>query len=198
MRRRILLFLATIALFQCKAAPDQRDHQSEWRDVLRHKKAAVSAQATPQVRQVYADALSAFVRRHPGHSRAREVYQRIQLEFASDLSSLGRYQDAIRVYKAVLTSDPRNEDARHGLNAALDRLAVTHEKLLAIEVGMSQKDVAHLLGRPIPGWTVTNDRPAATIEAWYYRTTDGGVAAIYFREGQVFAAEEKSQARVNL
>jgi hypothetical protein len=197
-RRRIAFSLVILGLIGCGAAPDQRDHQSEWRDVLRHKKAAIAAEATPQVKQMYADALSAFVRRHPGHNRAREVYQRIQLEFASELASFGRYRDAIRVYRAVLSADARNEEARRGLASAFDRLAVTHQKLLAIEVGMSQRDVAHLLGRPVPGWTVTNDRPAATIEAWYYRTADNGVAAIYFREGRVFAAEEKSQARVNL
>ena len=147
---------------------------------------------------MYADALSGFLRRHPGHNRAREVYERVQLEFASDLSKLGRYQDAIRFYRAVLTSDPKNEEAKRGLNVALDRLAVSREKLLTIEVGMSKKAVAHILGQPIPGWTVTNDRPAATIDAWYYRTTDGGIAAVYFREGQVFAAEQRSQARIGL
>ncbi len=197
MRRHIILFVAVFVLLRCGATPDQPGHQSEWRDVLRHKKVA-STQPTPRARQVYADALSSFVRRHPGHSRAREVYDRIQLEFANDLSALGRYQDAIRFYRAVLVSDPRNDSARRGLDVALDRLAVTHEKLVGIEVGMSQKDVAHILGKPIPGWTVKTDRPSATNEAWYYRTTDGGVAAIYFREGRVFAAEEKSQARVSL
>ena len=197
MRRHIILFVAIFLLSRCTAAPDQPDHQAEWRDVLRHKKFA-STQPTPHARQVYADALSAFVRRHPGHSRAREVYDRIQLEFANDLSAFGRYQDAIRFYRAVLISDPRNESARRGLDVALERLAVTHDKLVAIEVGMSQKDVAHILGKPVPGWSVKTDRPSATNEAWYYRTTDGGVAAIYFREGRVFAAEEKSQARVSL
>ena len=197
MRPWVVLSIIALVLLRCAATPDQPDHQSEWRDVLRHKKVAVT-QPTPHARQVYADALSAFVRRHPGHSRAREVFDRIQLEFANDLSALGRYQDAIRFYRAVLVSDPRNESARRGLEGALDRLAVTHEKLVGIEVGMSQKDVAHLLGKPIPGWTVTTDRPSTTNEAWYYRTTDGGVAAIYFREGRVFAAEEKSQARVSL
>ncbi len=182
----------------CGIAPDNPDHQAEWRDVLRHKKAAVSPQATPQAKQVYADALSAFVRKHPGHSRARQVYERIQLEFANELAALGRYQDSIRFYRAVLTSDPENSEARHGMQAAVDRLAVTHEKLLAIEIGMTKKQVAHLLGKPIPGWTVTNERPSATIDAWYYRTTGGGLAAVYFRDGEVFAAEEKSQARVGL
>ena len=182
----------------CGATPDQPDHQAEWRDVLRHKKAAVAPQASPSARQVYADALSAFVRKHPGHSRAREVYQRIQLEFASELASLGRYQDAIRFYRAVLARDPLNDEARRGINAAIDRLAVTHEKLLTIEVGMSQKQVARILGKPIPGWVVRNERPSATIEAWYYRTSGGGLAAIYFRDGEAFAAEEKSQSRAGL
>ncbi|HEY3055556.1 MAG TPA: hypothetical protein VGK31_06460 [Thermoanaerobaculia bacterium] len=196
--RRLIVLAVAILLMRCGAAPAEPDHQAEWRDVLRQKKAAVSPHATPHARQIYADALSAFVRKHPGHSRAREVYQRIQLEFAQELSSFGRYQDSIRIYRAVLTNDPRNEEARRGLAVAMDRLAVTHQKLLGIEIGMSKKDVAHLLGKPIPGWTVTNERPSATVEAWYYRTTDGSLAAIYFRDGEVFAAEEKSQARVGL
>lgn len=198
MRRSLAVVIAAIVLAACNAAPDQPDHRAEWRDVLRHKKAATSPQAPTHARQAYADALGSFVRRHPGHSRAREVYRRIQLEFASDLAAIGRYQDAIRVYRAVLVNDPQNEEARRGLNAAADRLAVTRDKLLAVELGMSQKDVARILGKPIPGWSAKNKRPSATIEAWYYRTTDGGVAAIYFREGRVFAAEEKSDARVNL
>jgi hypothetical protein len=197
-RRSIAVSIAFLALAGCGVAPDQPDHRAEWRDVLQHKKAAVAPSATPHARQVYADALSAFVQRHPGHSRAREVYLRIQLQFANELASLGRYQDSIRFYRAVLTSDSKNEDARRGLAAAVDRLAVTHDKLLAVEVGMSQRDVARLLGKPIPGWTITNERSSATIEAWYYRTSGGGVAAVYFRDGEVFAADEKSQARVGL
>lgn len=198
MRAHIVLLVIATAVAGCTGAGDQLDHQAEWRDVLRHKKAAIANAANPHLRQVYADALSAFVRKHPAHSRAREVYETIQLEFANELSSLGRYQDAIRFYRAVLISDPKSDEAKRGLEHAIDRLAVSHEKLLAIEVGMSQHQVAQLLGKPIPGWTVTNDRPSATFEAWYYRTTGGGVAAIYFREGQVFGAEEKSQARVSL
>ncbi len=190
--------MASLLVVHCGAVPDQADHQSEWRNVLEHKKAAVGPEATPRERQAYADALSAFVRKHPRHSRARDVFERIQLEFARDLASLGRYQDSIRFYRAVLHSDPANAEARKGLGEALDRLAVSHEKLLAVELGMSKKEVAGILGKPVPGWTAKHARRTATIEAWYYRTTDGGLAAIYFRDGAVFAAEEKSQARVAL
>ena len=198
MRPILVLAVTSLLVIHCGAAPDQPDHQAEWRDVLRHKKSAVAPQATTAARQMYADALSAFVHKHPGHSRAREVYERIQLEFATELASLGRYQDSIRFYRAVLASNPASAEAKNGLNAAIDRLAVTRQKLEQIEVGMSQKQVARVLGKPVPGWVVSHDRPAATIEAWYYRTSGGGLAAIYFRDGEVFAAEEKSQARAGL
>ena len=198
MRPILGLAIASLIVVHCGAAPDQPDHQAEWREVLQHKKAAVGPQATVTARQMYADALGAFVRKHPGHSRAREVYETIQLEFANELFALGRYQDAVRFYRAVLSSDPRNATARQGLTTAIDRLAVTHEKLLRIEVGMSEKQVARILGKPVPGWVVTNERPSATITAWYYRTTGGALAAIYFRDGDVFAAEEKSQSRAGL
>jgi hypothetical protein len=123
------------------------------------------------------------------------VWQRIQLEFADDLAALGRYRDAIRFYRAILDHDPVNEPARRGLEAAADRLEITRAKLLTLEKGMSKREVASLLGKPIPGWTQRNARRESTIEAWYYRTREGAVAAVYFRDGRVFAAEENSSAQ---
>ena len=162
--------------------------------MLQQKKAAATPAATPNERQRYADSVRAFVEKHPNHGRARHVWQRIQIEFANDLSAMGRYQDAIRFYRAVLAHDPLNEEARRGFNAAAARLAVTREKLLALEKGMSHHQVASILGKPIPGWTATKQRPGATLEAWYYRMQGGGLAAVYFRNGKVLAAEESSNA----
>lgn len=172
------------------------DNSSEWLQVLGHKQAAQAPHASAQARQMYADSLGAFVRNHPAHSRAREVYQYIQLDFARELASLGRYQDSIRIYRAVLAHDPRNVPALRGLGDAVDHLAVSHEKLLTLQKGMSQRQVAGLLGEPVPGWQVRNDRPDSTIESWYYRRTGGGIAGVYFRDGALFAAEENSQAKV--
>src|SRR5687768_14213402 len=86
---------AGLALLAAAASPSgpPPDDQTEWRDVLGHKPAAVAADASPDHNQVYADSVRAFVQRHPNHSRAREVWQRLQLEFADDLSGAGRYQD---------------------------------------------------------------------------------------------------------
>lgn len=198
MRPAALFPILALLLLQCSGSPAQNDHQSEWRDVLRQKKVAESPAASVREKQLYADSLSAFLRRHPEHGRAREVYQRIQLEFANDLASIGRHQDAIRFYRAVLNADPRNEEARRGLAESVDKLAVSRVKLLSIEVGMSRGDVARVLGKPIPGWVVRNDRDGTDYEAWYYRTTTGGVAAVHFRDGEVFAAEEKSDSRAGV
>ena len=39
-------------------------------------------------------------------------------------------------------------------------------------------------------------RAGTTFEAWYYRTRTGEVAGVYFRDGEVIAAEESSNARL--
>lgn len=183
-----------LLLAACVERDAQPDHQAEWRDVLRHKKAAVARGATPEDKQRYADSVRAFLQKHPNHSRAREVWQRIQIEFADDLAALGRYQDAIRFYRAVLAFDPKNDDARRGLDVAMSRLAVTREQLLQLEKGMSHREVASILGKPVPGWSAKKDRPGAKMEAWYYRMQGGGLAAVYFRNGKVLAAETAAHA----
>jgi len=195
---RVSPFL-TASLVLCLAACGGQqpvDHQAEWRDVLRHKEAAVAPDASPDQKQVYADSVRAFVVKHPTHGRAAEVWQRLQLEFADDLAEAGRYQDAIRIYRAVLTRHPENDHARGRLAVAAARLAIGREGLLALRKGMSHRQVATLLGKPIPGWTVKNERAGTTFEAWYYRTRTGSLAGVYFREGIVFAAEETSNERL--
>jgi hypothetical protein len=195
MTRSLAAALAALLLAACGAGSDGADN-SEWLHVLHSKKAAVAPNATPHEKQIYADTLAAFVQRHPTHNRGREVYQHIQLDFARELASLGRYQDAIRFYRAILTHDPQHAAALDGLRDAVEHLAVSRQKLLALEKGMSQHDVAKILGKPIPGWKVRTERRDSVIESWYYRTNDGRVAGVYFRDGELFAAEENSQARL--
>jgi hypothetical protein len=189
-----LALLAIVLQFAC--SNDQVDPQGDWLHVLNRKKAAVASDATPQARQVYADTLRAFVAKHPTHSRARDVYHRVQIEFARELAVHGRYADAVVFYRAVLADDPRNKNAMKGLADAADRMAVSRRKLLALEKGMSQSDVARVLGKPMPGWKVKNRHRGAVLESWYYRTTDGGLAGVYFRDGELLAAEEKSEAKL--
>jgi len=198
MRRGLIIILICAGALGCADRADEPDHQSEWRDILTRKKAAVARQASADARQVYADSVAAFVRRNPDHGRARDVYHRIQLEFADDLAAIGRHQDAVRFYQAVLAHAPDNDAARQKLASSLERLAVSREKLLLLDKGMTHREVSRILGKPVPGWTVRNDRRGTVLEAWYYRTTSGGLAGIYFREGRVFAAEENSHARIGL
>lgn len=198
MRSSLAVALLVSLFTACSGSPDPASsHQSEWLNVLGRKKAAGAPQATVSQKQAYADALGAFVGKHPTHDRAREVYHRIQLDFAQELSSLGRYQDSIRFYRAVLAAQPKNATALKGLSDALDHLAISREKLAALERGMTRKQVASLLGKPMPGWKLHTQRRESEIESWYYRKTDGGIAGVYFRDGAVFAADENAQARIS-
>jgi hypothetical protein len=192
----LVAVLCAVAAAGCRDNVAEPDHQAEWHDVLERKKAAVAPNAEPHHKQVYADSVRAFVQKHPNHGRAREVWHRMQIEFADDLAAVGRYQDAIRFYRGVLVHDPNDQNARRGLAAAMDRLIVTREKLLMLHKGMREREVAAVLGKPIPGWTITRERSGARIEAWYYRMRGGALAAVYFRNGVVFAAEETSHERL--
>jgi tetratricopeptide (TPR) repeat protein len=192
----LLAAFSLLLILACGDRSVQQDHQAEWANVLRHKQAAAAVGATAQDRQQYADAVRAFMEKYPDHSRGREVWHRLQLEFANDLAAVGRHQDAIRFYRAVLVQDPANREASRGLAGAVDRLAVSREKLLELGKGMGHREVASILGRPMPGWTTVRKRPEAKFEAWYYRTREGGVAGVYFRDGKVFAAEETSHAKL--
>lgn len=195
-RLRSVALCGALAISACGVGGEP-DHQAEWQRVMQQKAAAASPSATQHEKQVYADSLAAFVHKHPDHGHARQVYRKIQLEFADELSTLGRYSEAIRFYRSVLEHDPANQQANDGLRNALGHMTVTREKLLALEVGMSQREVAHILGKPLPGWTARNDRGDAEAEAWYYRTSGGGVAGVYFRDGKLLAAEENSQRKTS-
>jgi hypothetical protein len=187
--------LAAALAIACGGSPaGQADH--EWRNVLRQREAAEVRDAPAAQKQVYADSLRAFVQKHPDHGHARALWQRIQLEFAGDLAAAGRPHDAIRFYRAVLAHDPANDEARRGLAKAADSLAVSPDKLRALRKGMSHRQVVSLLGRPMPGWSISTERAGVELEAWYYRMRTGSVAAVYFREGEVLAAEEASNARL--
>ena len=201
MRFTVLLMAVTTALTLalstgCGAPASEADPQAEWREALRRKPAATGPEASLEEKQAYADSVREFVAKHPEHARGREVWARLQLEFADELAEAGRYQDAIRFYRAVLIHHPESEHARRGLALAADRLAVSREKLLALRKGMTPREVAGLLGKPIPGWKIETRRSGARFEAWYYRTRQGSLAAVYFRNGHVLAAEESSDARV--
>jgi hypothetical protein len=196
MRRLLFALAAALVLASCgDSGAGDLDH--DWLHVLHHKKAASAPNASTRARQVYADSLGAFVQQHPQHSRARAVYERIQLDFARELASVGRYQDSIRFYRAVLAHDPQSHEATAGIADAVDHLAVPRHKLLALEKGMSEHQVAQMLGKPIPGWKARTDRGETVIDSWYYRTTEGGVAGVYFRDGVLFAAEAASHARLS-
>ena len=88
--------------------------------------------------------------KHPTHSRAREVYQHIQLDFARRARRARPPSGRDPHLSRGADARPENEAALKGMADSVDHLAVSREKLLALEKGMSQRDVAHSSASPFP------------------------------------------------
>ncbi|HEY0593313.1 MAG TPA: hypothetical protein VGF40_16190 [Thermoanaerobaculia bacterium] len=187
----LLAAAAFLALAACAPGGGGDPIAAEWRQVLAAKKEW--QRATPRGRlaahQAYVDALTAFVRRHPDHPRARAVYEETELEFARELARRGWYDQAAVYYRSVLRTSPDHADARSELREVERKRFVTPEALGGLRVGMSPEEVRGSLGQPLPGWSRSMRRGDSVIDSWYYRRRDGGAAGVYFRNGRLFAAE---------
>ncbi|MGH9459153.1 MAG: tetratricopeptide repeat protein [Thermoanaerobaculia bacterium] len=190
------LLTLCLAAGGCSHEPMAEDLAAEWAGVLDAKRAWKDAGGDVEARQRYVETLRAFVDRHPGHARAREVYEKVELDFAERLASRGDYDGAIRYYRSVLETNPRNVAARDGLAEAERKRFVSAEAVRALEKGMSAEQVAQRLGRPFPGWSRRLVRGPHVTESWYYRRADGGLAAVFFRDGRLFAAELEGPVRL--
>ncbi|MFN2238051.1 MAG: hypothetical protein ABR524_01540 [Thermoanaerobaculia bacterium] len=187
----LILLLLAVSMTACGPAGLEDDIHRDWRAVLELKKEAENAPQSKRVvsRQAWAAALFEFTNRYPEHIRARHAYEELELDFARLMASRGRYEEAIRHYRAVLQGDPGHEAARAELDLAERRRFVTADAVAALRRGMSQDDVSERIGVPAPGWSRRLERDETTIDSWYYPRSDGGVAGVFFRNGELFAAE---------
>lgn len=193
MRKITFLLLLSAFLAGAGCSPGALDDPvaSEWRGVLTAKKEWREAPREERVRahQAYIDQLTTFVRRHPDHARARQVYEEVELEFARQLAQRGEYDRATEYYRSALRTNPRLAEARSELALAEQRRFVTPEALATLRAGMSPEEVRERLGHPLPGWSRSMRRGDSVIDSWYYRRRDGGVAAVFFQNRRLFAAE---------
>src|SRR5688500_12224043 len=83
---RLFCCAMILALFCLACAADPDPELEDWRRVLAAKAAIdeTSPAAAVPTRQKYIDTLREFCRRYPNHSRAREVYQAAELEYARE------------------------------------------------------------------------------------------------------------------
>lgn len=186
----LLVLAGFLAMMAC-AQGDADPVTAEWREVLAAKKEWQQADAAGRLRaqQAYVDGLTAFVRRHPDHARARTVYEATELEFARELARRGMHDRAAVYYRSVLRTNPDHAAARAELRIAERKRFVSPETLADLRAGMSPDEVRESLGEPLPGWSRSLRRGESIVDSWYYRRPDGGVAGVYFRNGRLFAAE---------
>ena len=198
--RKITLFalIAPLLLAGCREIPFDEQAHREWRHVLEVKRAALDApqERRLEAKQAYVAALTDFLRAHPDYERADAAYEAVELEYARLLASRGRYDDAVVYYRSVVESNPAHEEARAELEELERKRFVTIESFGLLRRGMSQAEVEERLGRPMPGWSRSLVRDSIVTESWYYRRRDGGVAGVFFRNGELFAAELDGPVRL--
>jgi hypothetical protein len=196
---RLFCCAMILALFCLACAADPDPELEDWRRVLAAKAAIdeTSPAAAVPTRQKYIDTLREFCRRYPNHSRAREVYQAAELEYARELLSSAQYDDAARFFESVLRDNPDNADVRAEFEQAIRSRFLTRNELVNLRKGMRPEEVAAHLGHPLPGWERSIKKTGATITSWYYPRPDGGVGGVYFRNGRLFAAEYEKSVPLN-
>ena len=190
MRLPALLLLILLCLC-CSPPVETSVEQQQWLDVLSAKKRYLQARGkeADRLKQAYVDALTRFVRGYPSHGRAREVYEQVALDFADQLMSQGRYDEAAKFYRGILSRSPARIEAREKLARATDQFSVSDADLARLRRGMSRSEVTEILGAPSPGWTRTIRKGATLFESRYYRRDDGRIAGVHFSNGKLFAAE---------
>lgn len=178
-----LIALLAVLIGCSRETPGAPDSAAEWRSVLALKHAGREDAAS---RQRYADAVHAFLQRYPHHSRAHEVWEELDLEYARELFGRGATDQAIdRLERLIARRGARADEARELLEIVREQRHVTDAELEPVQAGMKAEQVTERLGQPPPGWKRRN----GAYESWFYRHERGGIAAIHFRDGRVVAVE---------
>lgn len=184
--REIVLAVVTIAVMACRPEPVDTTAE-EWREVMAAKRKAMHADLS--ARQAYADRVLKFLHRHPDHARARVVYEDLQLAFARELTARGDHAVALRYYDDLLSRRPKDAGLLAERAAVADLQSVQKEELAGVTPGMSDRQVERILGRPRNGWERELRSGGAQYRTWLYPNDQGGIAAVHFARGKVFAID---------
>lgn len=192
MGRRSIGLLLLLLSIGCRPASEQDRAREEWLQVLALKKAlneTAPAQAA-SARQSWVDALTEFVRAHPDHPRATEVYDEIELEFARQLVARGHDLEAIPHYESYLARNPDDRTVRTELHRVLGRRRVARNQMLELQRGMTMEEVSNRIGSPPPGWVRTSRKGERELISWYYpREEQEGIAAVHFSGDRVLEVD---------
>ena len=168
--------------------------QSEWLRVLRLKSNyqradKLGAKDSDAKRQEWTNAVIAFSRAYPQHSRARQVHEDLVLDRARVLAREGRSEEAIVFYRALSARNRDNQLVQRELRELLARKNVDCARFAGLLRGMSRQQVLDVLGEPPVGWKSSKGQGPLTVESLHYPTLKGPVAGVFFVNDELFAAE---------
>ncbi len=185
-------FIIVVTSFQaCKTGPSPEEKArleaekiaQEWAEVKKLKDKDFDT---------YYDQLTTFLQKHPDHQEAISAYIEASMKGIHALVMEGKYKSAkenIDYMKTLAQNDPRLDTWS---NEAGEMMVVTKEEFDLVDNNMTYDDVISILGYPpLPFGLKTNELKKAGktffVVSFFYKNEDGGVAAIYFRDGKVYA-----------
>lgn len=125
--------------------------------------------------------------RRTGDPRAAKLLAREKILMGDAyMGTLSRYDQALESYRAALTLDPENADAKGRIELVQTRRYVSMTSFAQVKAGMKEDDVRRLVGLPREDWikqVVQNNR---VYSVWIYPKADGGASAVYFDNGVVY------------
>lgn len=126
----------------------------------------------------------------PGQARSGDDRRVLDVKIAEDLAAAeefiregGDYGHAIQIYRDLAALDPGNAHVAAALAAAEAGRTLSPERLASLKKGMNRDQVRATLGMPHLKNIQTFEEQG--VVAWFYPTTAGGTAGVYFQaEGE--------------
>lgn len=189
----IMVLFISFAFSQCRRGPSPEEQArleaekmaQEWAEIQNLK---------DQNPDEYYDRLVTFLQNHPDHQEAIAAYVEASMPGIHSYILRGQYNRAaseLRDLQKIAKTDTR-------LGVWADQIqqmgVVTREQLDLVQKGMHYDDVIAILGYPPLPYGMKADELERNgqkfhVVSFFYKNADQGVAAVYFRNGVVYATQ---------
>ena len=192
----ILVFLGVVIVSGCRFGPSEEEKARQRAEEAARQWAEIKA-LKDQDFDTYYDRLVAFLQEHPDHQEAIAAYVEASMPGIHSYILRGQYNRAARELlgiKQVAKNDTRLDA---WIEEIQDMATVSRAQFDQIENGMSYDDVIAIMGYPPVPYGMRAEEMERLgrkfyVVSFFYKNEDGGIAAVYFRDGEVYSKQYRT------